>query len=124
MAPKLEDPGAFTIPCTIGSADFAKSLCDLGASINLMPYSFFKTLGIGPPRPTFMRLQMPDRSMKQPLGIVDDVDYEVPIILGIHFLAMGKALVEMEAGELTFWVADEKVDTTLAVLKKRKKAIG
>ncbi|XP_070022011.1 uncharacterized protein [Nicotiana sylvestris] len=37
MAPKLEDPGAFTIPCIIGSADFAKALCDLEASINLMP---------------------------------------------------------------------------------------
>ncbi|XP_070013438.1 uncharacterized protein [Nicotiana sylvestris] len=41
MAPKLEDPGAFTIPCTIGSIDFAKALCDLGASTNLMPYSVF-----------------------------------------------------------------------------------
>ncbi|XP_070021787.1 uncharacterized protein [Nicotiana sylvestris] len=39
MDPKLEDPGAFTIPCTIGSVDFAKALCDLGASINLIPYS-------------------------------------------------------------------------------------
>ncbi|XP_070005768.1 uncharacterized protein [Nicotiana sylvestris] len=41
MAPKLKDPGAFTIPCTIGSADFAKALCDFGANINLMltPYS-------------------------------------------------------------------------------------
>ncbi|XP_070022672.1 uncharacterized protein [Nicotiana sylvestris] len=38
MALKLEDPGAFTIPCTIGSVDFAKALCDLGTSINLMPY--------------------------------------------------------------------------------------
>ncbi|XP_070026100.1 uncharacterized protein [Nicotiana sylvestris] len=37
MASKLEDLSAFTIPCTIGSADFAKALCDLGASINLMP---------------------------------------------------------------------------------------
>ncbi|XP_070022333.1 uncharacterized protein [Nicotiana sylvestris] len=37
MAPKLEDSGAFTIPCTIESANFAKALCDLGASINLMP---------------------------------------------------------------------------------------
>ncbi|XP_070005526.1 uncharacterized protein [Nicotiana sylvestris] len=44
MAPKLEDPGAFTILCTIRSADFAKALSDLGASINLMPYSIFKTL--------------------------------------------------------------------------------
>ncbi|XP_070031837.1 uncharacterized protein [Nicotiana tomentosiformis] len=39
MAPKLEDPGAFMIPCTIGSAEFPKALCDLGESINLMPYS-------------------------------------------------------------------------------------
>ncbi|XP_070011313.1 uncharacterized protein [Nicotiana sylvestris] len=103
MAPKLEDPGAFTIPCTIGSADFAKALCDLGPSINLMPYSVFKTLGIGKPRPTSMRLQMADRSMKRPL------DYEVPIILGRPFLATRKALVDVEAGELTFRVGDEKV---------------
>ncbi|XP_070019686.1 uncharacterized protein [Nicotiana sylvestris] len=47
MAPKLEDLGTFTIPCTIGSADFAKDLCDLGASITLMPYSVFKTLELG-----------------------------------------------------------------------------
>ncbi|XP_070013757.1 uncharacterized protein [Nicotiana sylvestris] len=73
MAPKLEDPGALTIPCTIGSADFAKALCDLGASINLMPYSMFKTLGIWQPRPTSMRLQMEDRTIKRPFGIIDDV---------------------------------------------------
>jgi len=129
MAPKLEDPGSFTIPCTIGSADFAKALCDLGASINFLPYSVFKTLGIGQPRPTSMRLQMADRSMKRTLGIIDDVlvrvdkfilpadfvildcevDYEVSIILGRPFLATGKALVYVEAGELTFRVGDEKV---------------
>ncbi|XP_070012891.1 uncharacterized protein [Nicotiana sylvestris] len=110
MAPKLEDPGAFTIPCTIGSADFAKALCDLGASINLISYSVFKTLGIGQPRLTSMRLQMADQSMKRPLENIDDVlvrvdkfilptdfvildcevDYEVPIILGRPFLATGK----------------------------------
>ncbi|XP_070020709.1 uncharacterized protein [Nicotiana sylvestris] len=72
MALKLEDPGAFTIPCTIGSANFAKALCDLGASINFMPYSVFKTLGIGQLRATSMRLQMADRIMKKPLGIIDD----------------------------------------------------
>ncbi|XP_070029252.1 uncharacterized protein [Nicotiana sylvestris] len=129
MAPKLEDPDAFTIPCTIRSADFAKALCDLGASINLMPYSVFKTLGIGQPRLTSMRLQMADRSMKRPLGIIDDVlvrvdkfilsadfvildcevDYEVPIILGKPFLATGKALIDVKEGELTFQVGDEKV---------------
>ncbi|XP_070014224.1 uncharacterized protein [Nicotiana sylvestris] len=129
MAPKLEDPGAFTIPYTIGSADFAKALCDLGASINLMPYLVLKTLEIGQPRPTSMRLQMVDRIMKRLLGIIDDVlvridkfipltncvildcevDYEVPIILGRPFLATGKALVDVEARELTFRVGEEKV---------------
>ncbi|XP_070009618.1 uncharacterized protein [Nicotiana sylvestris] len=129
MAPKLEDPDAFTISCTIGSANFAKALCDLGASINLMPYSMFKTLGIGQPRVTSMRLQMADSTIKRLLGIINDVlvrvdkfilpadfvildyevDYEVPIILGRPFLAIGKALVDVEAGEITFRVDDENV---------------
>ncbi|XP_070010579.1 uncharacterized protein [Nicotiana sylvestris] len=95
MALKLEDLGAFIIPCTIGSADFAKAQCDLGASINFMPYSVFKTLGIGQPRLTSMRLQMADRTIKRPLGIIDDV--------------LVRALVDVEAGELTFRVGDEKV---------------
>ncbi|XP_070007451.1 uncharacterized protein [Nicotiana sylvestris] len=47
MAPKLEDPGAFTIPCTIGSVDFAKALCDLGLSINLMPILCLRHWGLG-----------------------------------------------------------------------------
>ncbi|XP_070052253.1 uncharacterized protein [Nicotiana tomentosiformis] len=101
MAQKLEDPSAFTIPCTIRSTNFAKALCDLGASINSIPYSVFITLGIGQPRPISMRLQMADPTMKRPLGIIDDVfvrvdkfifsadfvildcevDYKVPIIL-------------------------------------------
>ncbi|XP_016462627.1 uncharacterized protein LOC107785768 [Nicotiana tabacum] len=122
IAPKLEDLGAFTIPYTIGSADFAKALCDLWASINLMSYSMFKTLGIGQPRPTSMRLQMANRTMKRSLGTIDnvfvrvdkfilsanfvildcEVDYEVTIILGRPFLDTKKALVDVEAGELTF----------------------
>ncbi|XP_070046980.1 uncharacterized protein [Nicotiana tomentosiformis] len=129
MAPKLEDTGALKIPCSIGSAEFAKALCDLGASINLMPYSVFNTLGIGHPRPTSMRLKMADYTIKRPLGVIEDVlvrvdkfilladfvtldcevDYEVPIILGRPFLATGKALCDVKAGELTFRVGDEKV---------------
>ncbi|XP_070007845.1 uncharacterized protein [Nicotiana sylvestris] len=107
MAPMLEDPGSITIPCIIGSADFAKALCDLEESINLMPYYVFKTFGIKHPRPTSIRLKMVDRTIKRPLGIIDDVlvrvgkfiphanfvildcdvDNEVPIILGRPFLA-------------------------------------
>ncbi|XP_070045822.1 uncharacterized protein [Nicotiana tomentosiformis] len=129
MVPKLEDPGAFTIPCTIESDEFVKALCDLGASINLIPYSVFKTLRIRQPRPTSMRLQMVIHTIKRLLGVTEDVlvrvdkfilpvdfvildcevDYEVLIILGRPFLATGKAICDVEVGELTFWVGDEKV---------------
>ncbi|XP_070035120.1 uncharacterized protein [Nicotiana tomentosiformis] len=55
-AEKLSDPGSFTIPCTIGSYAFAKALCDLGESINLMRLDIYKSLGIGRARPTSMLL--------------------------------------------------------------------
>ncbi|XP_024626611.1 uncharacterized protein [Medicago truncatula] len=45
LPPKLKDPGAFTIPCSIGPVDIGRALCDLGASINLMPLSMMKKLG-------------------------------------------------------------------------------
>ncbi|CAN4085176.1 unnamed protein product [Withania somnifera] len=61
---KKDDPGAFTIPCTIGFYEFAKALCDCGASINLMSYAINKKLGLGVPKPTTMRLLMADRSIK------------------------------------------------------------
>ncbi|XP_070019018.1 uncharacterized protein [Nicotiana sylvestris] len=103
MASKLEDPGAFTIPCTNGSANFAKALCDLGENINLLPYSVFKILGIRQPRPTSMRLQMADRTMKRPLGIIDDVLVRVDkFILPANF-------VFLDCEELTFRVGDKKV---------------
>ncbi|XP_070017690.1 uncharacterized protein [Nicotiana sylvestris] len=73
LTPKLEYSSAFMIPCIIGSAELAKALCDLGANINLMPYSVFKILGIGKPRPTSMRLKLNDRTMKRPLGVIEDV---------------------------------------------------
>nr|XP_016434171.1 PREDICTED: uncharacterized protein LOC107760608 [Nicotiana tabacum] len=113
---KKENSGGFTIPCTIGLHDFARVLCDNGASINLMPLAFYKQSGLGMPRCTSMRLQMVDRSIKRPVGIVDDVfvkvgkflfpvdfvildcvvDKEIPIILGRLFLATGRALMYSE----------------------------
>ena len=47
LVQKKKDMCAFTIPCRIGLSHFAKSLCDLGASINLMPLSIYKKLGLG-----------------------------------------------------------------------------
>ena len=70
---KLKDLGSFTIPCTIGNAIFERALCDLGASINLMPLSIFKRLGLGEARPTTVTLQLADRSLKHPRGVIEDV---------------------------------------------------
>ena len=59
----MQDPGSCTIPCIIGSYEFGESLCDSGASINLMPLSLLKRLSLGELFPTTMSLQMEDRFM-------------------------------------------------------------
>ncbi|XP_070004674.1 uncharacterized protein [Nicotiana sylvestris] len=129
MAQKLSDLGSFTIPCTIGSYAFAKTLCDLGASINLMPLAIYTKLGIGKARPTLMLLQLADRTIKRPTGILDDVlvqvgkfvfpanfvildfqvDEEIPIILGRAFLATARALIDCETGQLKMRLDNEEV---------------
>ncbi|XP_042033875.1 uncharacterized protein LOC121780354 [Salvia splendens] len=58
---KMQDPGSFTIECTIGNCFVENALCDLGASINPMPLSFFNKLNIGKLRSTSITLQMADR---------------------------------------------------------------
>ncbi|XP_010248084.1 PREDICTED: uncharacterized protein LOC104591013 [Nelumbo nucifera] len=129
MPQKLKDPGSFTIPCTIGSLKINKALCDLGASINLMPYSVFKKLGLGEPQPTRVALQLADRSLKHPRGIIEDVlvkvdkfifpidfivldmeeDVDVPLIIGRPFLAIGKETVEVQQEQLSLRIQDEEV---------------
>jgi hypothetical protein len=46
LSPKLKDPESFTIPCSLGNIKFKNILCDLGASVSLMPRSVFERLGI------------------------------------------------------------------------------
>ena len=70
---KLKDPDSFTIPCKIGNSIFKRALCDLGASINLMPLSIFRWLGLGEARPMTVTLQLADRSLKHPRGVIEDV---------------------------------------------------
>ena len=127
--PKLKDPGSFKIPCVIGNAVFERALCDLGVSINLMPWSIFKKLNLGEARPTTVTLQLVDRSLTHPRGIIEDVlvkvdkfifptyfiildmqeDKEVPIILGRPFLATGRAMIDVQKGELRLRVQEEEV---------------
>ena len=126
---KMKDPGSFTIPCSIGKYEFKKALCDSGASINLMSLSVVQRLSLGELTPAAITLQMTDRSMAQPEGILEDVlvkvgkfiflvdfvimqmeeDTQVPLLLGRPFLATGVALIDVQKGELTLRVGDEAV---------------
>ncbi|KAL0416303.1 UNVERIFIED_CONTAM: hypothetical protein Slati_3462200 [Sesamum latifolium] len=116
LPPKLKDPGSFSIPCTIENTDFDKALCDLGASVNLMPYYIFQKLGMHELTPTIITLQLADRSIKYPRVIVEDVlvkvekfiipvdfivlnmeeDVNMPLILGRPFLATSRALIDVQ----------------------------
>ena len=130
---KMKDLGCFTIPCSIGKYEFKKALCDSGVSINLMPLSVVQRLSLGELTPTAITLQIADRSMAQPEGVLEDVlvkvgkfiflvdlvimkmekDTQVPLLLGRPFLATGAALIEVQKGELTLRVGNEAVHFNL-----------
>ena len=125
---KYKDPGYPTILVNIGGTCVEKALLDLGASVNLMPYSIYKQLGLGELKPTTIKLSLADRSIKIPKGTIKDVliqvdkfyypvdfvvlDTElvaegpnyVPIILGRPFLATSNAIINFQNGvmQLTF----------------------
>ena len=67
----MQDPDNFTIPYTIGNYEFGRALCDLGASINLIPLSVVKRLSLGELTPTTMTLHMENRFRAQPKGILE-----------------------------------------------------
>ena len=130
---KMQDPISFTIPCTIGNFEFKKALCDSGASINLMPLLVVKRLSLGELTPTAMTLQIPDRTMARPEGVLEDVlikvgkfvflvdfvimdmeeEKQVPLLLGIPFLATETALIDVKNGELTLRVGEEAMHFNL-----------
>ena len=125
---KYKDPGCPTISVNIRGTCLEKALLDLGASVNLLPYSMYNQLGLGELKPTSITLSLANRSIKIPKGIVEDVliqvdkfyysvdfvvfDTEptatginyVPIIRGRPFLATSNAIINCENGvmQLTF----------------------
>ena len=70
---KLKDPGSFTIPCTIGKTRFSKAMLDLGASINVMPYSVFASLNLGTLKEIGVVIQLIDISNAYVRGVLEDV---------------------------------------------------
>ena len=125
---KYKDPGSPTISVNIGGTCIDKALLDLGGSVNLLPFSVYKQLGLGELKPTNITLSLAARSVKIPKGIVEDVlvkvdkfyypvDFvvldtesvaegtnQVPIILGRPFLATSNAIINCRNGvmQLTF----------------------
>ncbi|XP_076960489.1 uncharacterized protein LOC143636890 [Bidens hawaiensis] len=88
---KLADSGHFTIPCLFGSSTESYALADLGASINLMPYSLYKKLELGESVPTRMSLSLADCSVKYPWGIVENVLVKVDkFVFPVDFVILDK----------------------------------
>ncbi|XP_074321680.1 uncharacterized protein LOC141658702 [Silene latifolia] len=130
---KLEDSGSLSIPCSIQEVAIKRALCDLGASVSLMPLSIFKRLDLGDLKPTRVSLQLADRSVKFPIGVIEDVplvvekliipcdffamdmpeDYNVPIILGRPCRATGGAMIDVKSGKLSLQVGEDKVEFEL-----------
>ncbi|RYQ91560.1 hypothetical protein Ahy_B09g097494 [Arachis hypogaea] len=135
---KRKDPGSFYIPCAIGETMFDKGLCDLGASINLMPLSLMKRLQINEIMPTDVVIKLADKTQKQAIGVVENVLVKVgkyflptdfvildmeeshthPIILGRPFLATTRALINVERGELILRIHDEQLSFNIFKLSQ------
>ncbi|GJZ41514.1 reverse transcriptase domain-containing protein [Tanacetum coccineum] len=126
---KLKDPGKFLIPCALQELNRTSALADSGASINLLPHSIYKKLGLEALTPTRMTLELANRSITHPMGIAEDVvvrvdgftfladfvvvnfepDPRVPIILGRPFLRTAKALIDLYEETLTLRVGKEEL---------------
>ncbi|XP_073133904.1 uncharacterized protein [Henckelia pumila] len=119
---KCKDPGMFSIPCQIGGVQLDTTMLDLGASINVMPYSVYASLNLGPLNETNIVIQMADRSTIFPRGLLEDVLVEVgdlvfpadfyvldmksnelnsSILLGRPFLKTSKSIIDVDNGNLT-----------------------
>ena len=77
LPPKYKDPGSPTIFIVLGNSKLVHALVDLGVSVNLLPYSIYVELGLGELEPTNITLQLANRSVKIPRGIVNDVLVQV-----------------------------------------------
>ncbi|KAL0423744.1 UNVERIFIED_CONTAM: hypothetical protein Sradi_0909200 [Sesamum radiatum] len=124
LPPKCKDSGTFSIPCKIGLIGIKRAMCDLGASINIMPLTIFESLHVGPLKETGVVIQLADRSVVYPEGVLEDVLVQVnelvfpadfyvldmrednspnstSILLGRPFLKTARTKIDVHAGTLT-----------------------
>ncbi|GKA50168.1 reverse transcriptase domain-containing protein [Tanacetum coccineum] len=125
---KEKDPGSFILPCFIKNM-YYKALADLGESVSVMPYSTYTILGLGDLIPTKLIVELADRIVKQPKGIVDNVlvgidkftfpvdfiildileDFMTPLILVRPFLSTAHAIINVFKAKITLSVRNDKI---------------
>nr|GEZ16609.1 reverse transcriptase domain-containing protein [Tanacetum cinerariifolium] len=130
---KLGDPDKFLIPCEFPGMDECLALADLGASINLMPFSMWEALSLLELTPTCMTLELAGRSVSKPIGIAKDVSFKVgvfhfpadfvvvdfepdprvPLILERCFLKTDRALIDVHKGKLTLRIGNKAITYNL-----------
>ncbi|KAM2750856.1 hypothetical protein EV2_000081 [Malus domestica] len=124
LPPKCKDPGSFTIPCVIGNTRFDHAMLDLGASINVMPYSVYASMNLGELKHDGVIIQLADRSNAYPKGVLEDVLVQVdhlifpadfyvldmedsvqspssPLLLGRPFMKTAQTKIDVAKGAVT-----------------------
>ncbi|CAN6718905.1 unnamed protein product [Malus baccata var. baccata] len=124
LPPKGKDPGSFTIPCVIGNTRFDHAMLDLGAPINVMPYSIYASMNLGKLKNDGVIIQLADRSNAYPNGVLEDVLVQVdhlifpadfyvldmedsthsppsPLLLGRPFMKMAQTKIDVAKGVVT-----------------------
>ena len=141
---KYKDLGCPTISVMIGGVFVERALLDLGASVNLLPYSVYKQLGLGELKPTSITLSLADRSVKIPRGVIKDVLVQVdnfyypvdcivldtdptvkeanlvPIILGRPFLATSNAIINCRNGLMQLTFGNMTLDLNIFYMSKKQ----
>ncbi|XP_070029864.1 uncharacterized protein [Nicotiana sylvestris] len=122
---KKEDRGAFTILCTIGAHDFARALCDNGASIKLMPLAIYKQAGLEVTFQASKGKKLPhEYESISVIDVVDEVEDAVKMKMEEQCLgeALAAILVNFDGEDMEGYM--EWVEQLLEVLKEHRQAIG
>ncbi|CAN6679382.1 unnamed protein product [Malus baccata var. baccata] len=141
LPPKCKDPGSFTIPCVIGNTKFEHAMLDLGASINVMPYSIYASMNLGELKNDGVIIQLADRSNAYPKGVLEDVLVQVdnlifpvdfyvlevedspnvtplPILLGRPFMKTARTKIDVFKGTLTMEFDGEIINFNISTAMK------
>ncbi|GJY54453.1 reverse transcriptase domain-containing protein [Tanacetum coccineum] len=128
IPPKLGDPKSFLIPCKLANSVEYLALADLGASINLMPYSLYAALSGTTLKPTRMSIRLANHTYQYPMGVAENMlvqvrkfmfpvdfvilqmeeDDRVPLILGRPFLHTTDAIIRAKNNKLNLGIGEDR----------------